>query len=339
MVGEATRVAAAWGRLDAAARRAKAAGDQRTLAQLRSDLHLDLLLVGHLPGTASTSASAGSDHATAGSRTDAGPTGSGFCTQPTLPTQTTQNPTGAEAPAPPVCTACGTVSSDWWPLPQIGDPVLPPARCTVVVGLDVLLENATDADRDPPDSGSGTSDPPPDGSAGTGPPAHTPSDTPSDALAEQAPARGGGADLRGAALGWMPGFGYLDPEHVRAVATREGSVWQRLVADPVTGHAVAVSPHTYRPTASVARFVRARDGVARDPGSGTPADQCELDHVVPFEAGGTTTPDNLQCLSRRGHARKTRRHWESVMAPDGSVEWTSLLGQGQTTHPHDYTDQ
>ena len=63
VVGEATRVAAAWGRLDAAARRAKAAGDQRTLAQLRSDLHLDLLLVGHLPGTcpgtASTSASAG----------------------------------------------------------------------------------------------------------------------------------------------------------------------------------------------------------------------------------------------------------------------------------------
>lgn len=364
VVGEATRVAAAWGRLDAAARRAKAAGDQRTLAQLRSDLHLDLLLVGHLPGTcpgtASTSASAGSDHATPGSRTDAGPTGSGFCTQPTLPTQTTQNPTGAEAPAPPVCTACGTVSSDWWPLPQIGDPVLPPARCTVVVGLDVLLENATDADRDPPDSGSGTSDPPPDGSASTGPPAHTPSDTPSDALAEQAPARGGGAGLRGggddlrgggddvpgggaglrgAALGWMPGFGYLDPEHVRAVATREGSVWQRLVADPVTGHAVAVSPHTYRPTASVARFVRARDGVARDPGSGTPADQCELDHVVPFEAGGATIPDNLQCLSRRGHARKTRRHWESVMAPDGSVEWTSLLGQRQTTHPHDYTDQ
>ncbi|ACV05143.1 HNH endonuclease signature motif containing protein [Kytococcus sedentarius] len=350
VVGEATRVAAAWGRLDAAARRAKAAGDQRTLAQLRSDLHLDLLLVGHLPGTcpgtASTSASAGSDHATPGSRTDAGPAGSGFCTQPILPTQTTQNPTGAEAPAPPVCTACGTVSSDWWPLPQIGDPVLPPARCTVVVGLDVLLENATDADRDPPDSGSGTSDPPPDGSAGTGPPAHTPSDTPSDALAEQAPARGGGDDLRGgggglrgAALGWMPGFGYLGPEHVRAVATREGSVWQRLVADPVTGHAVAVSPHTYRPTASVARFVRARDGVARDPGSGTPADQCELDHVVPFEAGGATTPDNLQCLSRRGHARKTRRHWEAVMAPDGSVEWTSLLGQRQTTHPHDYTDQ
>ena len=64
-----------------------------------------------------------------------------------------------------------------------------------------------------------------------------------------------------------------------------------------------------------------------------------LVNVVPFEAGGATTPDNLQCLSRRGHARKTRRHWESVMAPDGSVEWTSLLGQRQTTHPHDYTDQ
>ncbi|OLT37954.1 hypothetical protein BJF82_09800 [Kytococcus sp. CUA-901] len=49
VTGEATRVAAAHSRLDAAARRAKAAGDERSLSQLRSDLHLDLLLVGQLP--------------------------------------------------------------------------------------------------------------------------------------------------------------------------------------------------------------------------------------------------------------------------------------------------
>ncbi|WP_374929546.1 HNH endonuclease signature motif containing protein [Kytococcus sedentarius] len=151
--------------------------------------------------------------------------------------------------------------------------------------------------------------------------------------------RGAHRGLRGAALGWMPGFGYLDPEHVRAVATREGSVWQRLVADPTTGHAVSVSPYTYRPTASVARFVRARDGIARDPGSGVSAQQCELDHVTPFDEGGTTTPGNLQCLSRRGHTRKTTRGWHATITDDGTVHWTTLLGQQQTTEPHDYRDQ
>lgn len=273
VVGEATRVAAAYSRLDAAARRAKAAGDRRTLSQLRSDLHLDLLLVGQLPGTSRVS----------------------------------QAPEATACPSTtgtaPVCTGCGTVSDDYLPYPTVGDPVLPPAHCTVVVGLDVLMEDARDL---PP----GTSDPP---------------DEP-----------------RGSPLGWMPGFGYLDPDHVRQIAMREGSVWQRLVADPMSGHALSVSPFTYRPTASVARFVRARDGVARDPGSGsfgaTQAERCELDHIEPFEDGGTTTEDNLQSLSRRGHTRKTKRQWEVSGDAGGTLTWTSLAGKEYTSEPLDYRD-
>ncbi|OLT37953.1 hypothetical protein BJF82_09795 [Kytococcus sp. CUA-901] len=119
-------------------------------------------------------------------------------------------------------------------------------------------------------------------------------------------------------------------------------MWQRLVADRLSGHAVSVSPFTYRPTASVARFVRARDGVARDPGSGsfgaTEAERCELDHIVPFDAGGTTTADNLQALSRRGHARKTKRQWEVTGDAGGSLRWTSLAGKRYTSDPLDYRD-
>ncbi|ACV05325.1 HNH endonuclease [Kytococcus sedentarius DSM 20547] len=195
------------------------------------------------------------------------------------------------------------VSSDWFPLPPVGEPVLPPARVTVVVGLDVLLDDPAGVNRGSPPT------------AGASPPG-----------------------MRGAPLGWVPGFGYLDPEHVRAVAVREGSVWQRLVADPVSGHAMAVSPHTYRPTASVARFVRARDGMARDPGSGVGAASCEIDHVVPFDEGGQTVAENLQCLSTRGHTRKTKGQWDASMTPDGVVEWTSLTGRRYTTHPFDYRE-
>lgn len=351
VVGEATRVAGAWSRLDNAARRAKAAGDRRTLGQLRSDLHLDLLLVGQLPdhptatnptpatgapGSDPATDTAGSDPVTdtpttRGADPDAGGAAAGAGSgrarheDPDPAPRGDAPAPGPSAPVPPVCTSCGTVAEDYFPIPRIGDPVLPPARCTVVVGLDVLLENTTDTEADSP----ADADPPP----GTAEHAHeTP---PSGGTAPSGAAARNG--LLGAPLGWMPGFGYLDAEHVRAVAVREGSVWQRLVADPTTGHAVTVSPHTYRPTASVARFVRARDGIARDPGTGEiPADRCELDHLVPFDHGGPTTPDNLQSLSRKGHTRKTKRQWTAQAHPDGTIHWTSLLGQRYTTTPHDY---
>lgn len=325
VTGEATRVAAAHSRLDAAARRAKAAGDERSLSQLRSDLHLDLLLVGQLPSGRAPGQVAVPGQVVVSGGADA----AGESAEPAAP---------ATPQAPPVCTSCGAVSSDYFPYPTVGDPVLPPAHCTVVVGLDVLVEDAR-GPSDPPSGG-------PPGSSGS-PPEQTgspPAEMGNPPVSTGSPPGEPGSPPtgRGSALGWMPGFGYLDPDHVRKIAIREGSVWQRLVADPLSGHAVSVSPFTYRPTASVARFVRARDGVARDPGSGsfgaTEAERCELDHIVPFDAGGTTTADNLQALSRRGHARKTKRQWEVTGDAGGSLRWTSLAGKRYTSDPLDYRD-
>lgn len=332
VTGEATRVAAAHSRLDAAARRAKAAGDERSLSQLRSDLHLDLLLVGQLPSGRAPGQVAVPGQVVVPEGTDA----AGESAEPAAP---------ATPQAPPVCTSCGAVSSDYFPYPTVGDPVLPPAHCTVVVGLDVLVEDAR-GPSDPPSGGPpGSSGSPPEQTGSppaemgnppvsTGGPPGEPGSPPGE---PGSPPTG-----RGSALGWMPGFGYLVPDHVRKIAIREGSVWQRLVADPLSGHAVSVSPFTYRPTASVARFVRARDGVARDPGSGSfgaiEAERCELDHIVPFDAGGTTTADNLQALSRRGHARKTKRQWEVTGDAGGSLRWTSLAGKRYTSDPLDYRD-
>lgn len=342
VTGEATRVAAAHARLDAAARRAKAFGDDRSLSQLRSDLHLDLLLVGQLPNTALPTNAA--PHTRAGETPLGNPPGAPTAPPvrqtPAVPAPLGGHPPTQDLPAAPdaaptapqtplVCTSCGAVSDDYLPYPTVGDPVLPPAHCTVVVGLDVLLEDACTPQgvgTAPQRAGVTAGD---DSDSRAGPPTREDPITRAGAITRESPATGEGPERssdppsqadtpparssaggRGSALGWMPGFGYLDPDHVRQLAVREGSVWQRLVADPVSGHAVSVSPFSYRPTASVARFVRARDGVVRDPGSGsfgaTAAGQCEIDHIVPFEAGGTTTPDNLQALSRRGHTRKTQ---------------------------------
>lgn len=51
VTGHAARIAAAYGRVDDHARRLRREGDPRTLAQLRSDIGLDLLIEGHLPET------------------------------------------------------------------------------------------------------------------------------------------------------------------------------------------------------------------------------------------------------------------------------------------------
>ena len=90
----------------------------------------------------------------------------------------------------------------------------------------------------------------------------------------------------------------------------------------------------YRPSAGLARFVRARDLTCRFPGCTTPADACDIDHVIPYPLGATH-PSNLACLCRKHHHLKTfwTCDWELTLRPDGAAVWTSPTGHTYTTHP------
>lgn len=71
--------------------------------------------------------------------------------------------------------------------------------------------------------------------------------------------------------------------------------------------------------ADTALAVRARDMGARDPAGRTPAPLSHIHHLVP----GRHHPDELVCLSPRGHLRTIHRHgWHGQVLPDGVVEWT-----------------
>ena len=86
----------------------------------------------------------------------------------------------------------------------------------------------------------------------------------------------------------------------------------------------------YRPSTALARFVRTRDTTCCFPGCDRPAVYCDVDHTVPYTAGGLTHPGNLKCLCRKHHLLKTfwvgRGGWSDEQLPDGTVVWITPAG-------------
>ncbi|MDA4104563.1 hypothetical protein MMON44395_23755 [Mycolicibacterium monacense DSM 44395] len=91
-------------------------------------------------------------------------------------------------------------------------------------------------------------------------------------------------------------------------------------------------PH-YRPSATLAAFVRARDLFCRFPGCDVPAERCDIDHVIPWPYGPTHA-SNLNCKCRTHHLGKTFwAGWHDEQSPDGTVTWTTPTGKRHTTVP------
>ncbi len=92
----------------------------------------------------------------------------------------------------------------------------------------------------------------------------------------------------------------------------------------------------YRPSTALAEFVRLRDLTCRFPGCEKPAEQCDVDHAIPWPLGPTHA-SNLRSLCRKHHLLKTfwcgDDGWSDRQSPDGTIVWTSPTGQTYTTQP------
>src|SRR5262249_33719419 len=100
------------------------------------------------------------------------------------------------------------------------------------------------------------------------------------------------------------------------------------------GHSLA-SP-AYRPPPRIAALVIVRDCTCRFGPCRRPADQCDLDHVVPFDQGGLTCLCNLGGDCRFHHQLKQHPGWSVTQPVPGSFSWTTPAGRTYVTRPDTY---
>lgn len=139
-----------------------------------------------------------------------------------------------------------------------------------------------------------------------------------------------GADDR---LAELDGHGALDSEIAREIAGHNTG-WSRLFLD-ATG--MITETDTYTPTEGMRRFLRARDQHCRFPGCRMPVHRCEVDHNHDHAKGGRTRLDNLSHFCTGHHALKhpdvsDLHRWTARARPDGSIAWTSPLGNEYRDH-------
>jgi hypothetical protein len=132
--------------------------------------------------------------------------------------------------------------------------------------------------------------------------------------------------------GEVQGQGPMDAQTMRNLMAL-APYFFRVLIHPETGNILEVGTDArYIPTA-LRRWVTLRDGTCRFPGCNRKAVGLDLDHVVDFALGGTTTADNLICLCRKHHRLRHLGGWNAILGPGGTVTWTSPSGRVDTTHP------
>jgi hypothetical protein len=138
----------------------------------------------------------------------------------------------------------------------------------------------------------------------------------------------------------LTGYGAIPASLALNLAFDHSGTWRRLLTDQ-QGHLIDYGRTTYRPPAALRDYVIARDRTCRFPGCNRRADGCEVDHVISWADGGSTSKDNLAPLCRRDHHCKHDTRWNAQRLPDGTLDWTDPTGHHHqvppATYPIDHT--
>jgi hypothetical protein len=136
--------------------------------------------------------------------------------------------------------------------------------------------------------------------------------------------------------GELDRFGPIPATMARRLALDPTGTWRRLLTDAVTGTLLDYGQTTYKPPRDLTEHVIARDRRCRFPGCGYPARRCHIDHRTPFRRGGSTAPDNCECLCPRHHQVKHEAGWTVRGDPADELTWTSPTGHTYRSPPGEY---
>lgn len=311
--GNTSTVVAAMVRVDSVARRSRHAGDQRTLAQLRADLTLALLVHGVLPGEVSPQSAQAAPES---SRPGGSP--------PQQPDEASPEQAGPSASPPQPPHEPDTVDTD--------DPDEDDTE------RDDRDEDDTDEDLSGQSAGEPVHDEEPlvaeprqtlrDALARLETPVNLEVIVPLDAL----------LDPDSTAVAYLPGFGPISADHARDIAAAEGTTIHRLLTDPADGRCVERSVASYRPDAAMLAQLRAADRTCRSPGCRRAVAHAQPDHVQPWQESRWTSEANLAYEHSYHHNNLTLKLWTSQLRADRTMTFTTLFGRVYNTRPHDYRD-
>jgi len=138
--------------------------------------------------------------------------------------------------------------------------------------------------------------------------------------------------------GFLAGYGWLPAQRALELAAQEDAVWQRILTDPLTGHAVDVGRRKYRPPAALRDHIEASYPTCTGPGCVRPAHVCDLDHVTAFP-WGPTDQENVRPACRPHHRAKTHGGWRVEKSPNGrDLTWVTKHGFRVTHEPEPIAD-
>lgn len=131
----------------------------------------------------------------------------------------------------------------------------------------------------------------------------------------------------------LDGYGPIDLETARRLAGAASS-WVRVLTHPVTGTVLDVDRRTYRVPADLRRWLGVAHPTCVFPGCSRSARDCDIDHRVDWQHGGTTSAENLAPECESHHRLKHESLWKLDRdAETGATRWVSPTGHEADEDP------
>lgn len=133
----------------------------------------------------------------------------------------------------------------------------------------------------------------------------------------------------------LPRFGYIPADVIAALLGRLDLTIARALIDATDGTVLQTVTDAYKPNRRMRDFIAVRDGTCRMFGCTRPVSGCDIDHALPHDQGGPTSPTNLAGLCRSHHRAKQAKHWTYHLDPvTGVALWVCRrTGTMRQTHP------